>query len=246
MDNSKFPADHKRIKKKLIAPMNHLLQDKGWKVNYQLVSHEHVVIPEIFWITYLDEKLGHYQTSKIMSALIKECNEIHKNEVGRITGLASSFLRLSDDNKKSLINRLSDLDLLITINEHLSPIKHLFPDFPLNFLIPIPKYYEIGSMEQLKKILSSLNDRLSSQTTFTIAHLIYPLLEMNFITINPTIPLHKPEELLDYPSSEKSQRMAATLRNMAKMVDRDILTTDSYSWQKNFWKQCFKLEPCKI
>jgi hypothetical protein len=246
MSEKQFPNDHKRVKKKLIAPMNHLFQERGWKVDFVEVCHERVLVPEIFWIAYLNDKLGSHKTSEIMIKIIRIANDINQIHSTKITGLASSFKRLGEPEQKVLLSRLEKEGVIDILNENIGGIKHLFEDFPLNFLITEPVIYNVGELQYLKNIITKLNDRLSKETTFTFAHLIYPLVSINFITVNLDSYILKTGYLLDYSITDESIRIASSLRSMSKLIDKEILTEDTFGWRKSFWKQCFKLEPCKI
>ena len=246
MNEKKFPHTHKRVKKKLLAPMNHLLQGKGWEVQYIEISHERTIVPEVFWITYLNDKIGLYETSLVMLKLIETSNKIHANNSQPISGLASSFNFLSTQEKDLVLNSLKKENILETFNHTLSGIKYLFPDFPLNFLITNPTLYEIGELDYLKSTLNILNDRLSKETTFTLAHLIYPLVSIDIIKVNSELSVLKTTELLKYPDTEESKLIAAELRMISKVVDGKLLKDDIFGWRKAFWRRCFILEPCRI
>lgn len=245
-NNNQFPNDHKRIKKTLIAPMNHLFQDNGQFNNFIEISHERVLVPEVFWITYLNNKIGSSKTSDIIFRIIKLANEDYKNDQHYITGLASSFNRLNSAEKEIFRNKLEAEGIVDVFNENISGIKYLFADFPLNFLITEQGISSVEELSYFKAILTKLNDRLSTETTFTFAHLIYPLISIGAVNINPSSVLFNPNVLTDYPNTEESNLIAAHLRMTSKMIDRNLLAEDVFSWRNSFWKQCFKLEPCHI
>lgn len=246
MAEKRFPEDHKRVKKKLIAPMNHAFQDRGWEVNFFEISYEKVVVPEVFWITYLNAKIGSFNASLVILKIIKLANKINTDSSGNISGLASSFHRLDDNQKKELIKELEKEGIIEILNKNISGIKHLFADFPLNFLITKPDIYQIGELQYLKKTLNKLNDRLSIDTTFTFAHLIYALISVEIITLHKSSVIFNINELSKYPNTEESEIIASHLRSMSKLIDKPLLNEDIFGWRNSFWKQCFKLEPCKI
>lgn len=240
-----FLKDHKRYKSKLYAPMNHLLQDKNWNVQFIEASHEKAVVPEVLWLAYIQEKFGVNTALNVIDKFVEVANNISGQDF-IINGYVSSLCRLNKDQSNQLFYELDKVGIIDIFTESLYNLKVLFPTFPASFLIKENDFYKVGSLEQLKNIVRKLNNRISLDTTFVLSNLMYPMIKIGRITFGPNYEFLHPKELFLNPDSEKSIRIAAEIRMNTKTIDQEIITYDKFNWQNEFWKQCLYLDPCKI
>ncbi len=224
--------------------MNHLLQDHGFEVQSQWVSHERIIVPEVLWLAYLDEHFGHNNASELITTVLKSATEAEPRV--QVNGYVSSFSRLDDAATDRLRFKLFETGALADLRLALSGLCHLFPSFPLLRLLGNDGPYIVGDVSKLKKTIETLNDRIGVTTTYTLAHLFYGSVMAGHVKINAGLSLAKPNSILGYPNTEESQKLAASLRGSSKMLDSEITTTDRFGWQRDFWKTCMEFEPPRI
>lgn len=224
--------------------MNHLLQDHGWAVHPQWVSHERVVVPEVLWLAYLDEHFGHNRASELITLVMTSASEVEPSV--QVNGYVSSFSRLDEAATDRLRAALTNAGVLSDLRFVLGGLCHLFPAFPLRALLGSSSPYIVGEVAKLKKMVETLNDRVGVTTTYTLGHLFYGTVMAGHVKINAGLSLAKPETISGYPDTEESQLLAASLRSSSKMLDAEITTADKFGWQRTFWKTCLELEPPKL
>lgn len=227
----KVLPEHKRTKGKLVAPMNHVLQDNGYHVEQRWVSHEEVVVPEILWLAYLDNDLGHARAAEVVTKLLEAVSKIAPTT--QVNGFASSFARLDDGSTAKLAEVLSAMRMLDDMRSSLADLGHLFPMFPLNRLLGKGVASNVH-VSKLKEIITLLNDRVGVATTYALALLFYGTRMTGRITINPGLTLSKPELIEDYPNTPESQMLAANLRASSKMLDPEVTTSIHSSGKRTF------------
>jgi hypothetical protein len=240
----KILRDYKRDKKKFLAPMNHMLQDRGWQVHYVDVNHRYEVIPEIIWLAILNEKFGINETSEVLSELIKTANELHNDSETFITGFASSWTNLKIE-KSQFYSALEDKGISSLLSEGLSGFLHLFPESPLSVIVKRKEPYLIGELNLLKKIIVDLSDYESRETVFAMAHVIYTAVLIGRYQFSSQVDI-SPQKLVDYPNTFDSLKIASTLRASLRMFYGNTIKNSENVTNKYFWKRCLELEPCKI
>lgn len=240
----KILNEYKRDKKKFIAPMNYMLQDRGWQVHYVEVNHRYEVIPEIIWLAILNEKFGINETSEVLTELIKIANELNKDSKTFITGFASSWINIKNE-KSQLHTALDKKGISSFLSEGLSGFLHLFPESPLSVIIKRKETYIIGEIDLLKKMIKYLSDYESKETIFAMAHVIYTAVLINKYQFSKQVDI-SPRKLVDYPNTFDSLRIAATLRASLRMFYGNTLKDSEFKTNKYFWQRCLELEPCKI
>lgn len=244
MSPHKVLPEHKRTKKKLVAPMNHLLQDHGWTVHPQWVSHERVIVPEVLWLAYLDEHFGHNRASDLITFVMTSASEAEPSV--HVNGYASSFSRLNEPATERLRSSLVAKGVLRDLRSVVGGLCYLFPAFPLRNLLGPSEPDIAEEVTKLKKMIETLNDRIGITTTYTLGHLFYGSVMAGHFKINADSSLANPLPITSYPDTEESQLFAASLRMNSKMMDSEITTKDPFGWQRAFWRTCLELEPPKL
>lgn len=244
MVDKKILNGYKRNKKKFLAPMNHMFQDKGWTVKYIDINYRYEIVPEILWLALLNEKYGIYKTSMITSKLFTIMNNFNINKDIFISCFTSSWANFNFNiSDFHLELKKEGIDFLLS--EGLSGFIHLFPETPLSVLVAKKELYLLGELKTIKKILYSLSDKESKETVFAIASVIYIAIRYNNVLFSNEIDIN-PKKLLDYPNTVDSLKIASTLRASILQFYGKNIKNKNYLWQNYFWQRCLELEPCKI
>lgn len=243
MARKKVLEDYKKNKKKYLAPMNHLLQDRGWTVNAVEISHRYEIIPEIIWIAILHEKIGIELASEILPELLKIGISHKQTEKSRLSCFASSwkFIDLSG----SFVQELEEAGFVEIFSTALSGFIHLFPESAISCLVHKKQTYEIGELQLIKELVNKLSDSSSEETIFAMASVVYPAVINGLHQVDKSIDI-SPKKLLDYPDTFDSQRIASFLRNSIRMLYGNSLKGNDNLENRYFWKRCLELEPCKL
>lgn len=232
--------NYKRKRKKFIAPFNYTLQDKGWEVHYKWISHQLIIVPEIIWIDILNNALGESFTSQFLSHLCDVVNKYDKpfgafnNSFHKISNKSISELKLTTDFK----------NFKIYIEPVITDFLTLFPNNPLNKIFEVHHPYNIGSVGTLRKSIEILNDKDSLRCTIAFSHIIYSSAVGKILNLLPI--LSNPSEILKYPTTEKSEVMAACIRSSIKSLYGFLLDEEENEWNKDFWNTCRTLSNWKI
>jgi hypothetical protein len=240
----KILDEYKKDKKKFLAPMNYMFQERGWQVQYVDINHRYEVIPEIIWIAILNEKFGINETSQVLTELIKTANEVNKDSENFINGFASSWINLKN-NKSELHSALDKKGISSFLSVGLSGFLYLFPESPLSIIVKRKDTYIIGEIDLLKKMINYLSDYESRQTVFAMAHVMYTVVLINKYTFSEQVDI-SPQKLVDYPNTFDSLKIAATLKNSLRMFYGNTIKKYEYKTSKYFWQRCLEIEPCKI
>ncbi len=98
--------DHKRDRKKLVAPFNYMLG------GMQDISYIDSIMPEIVWLALLHEKFGVGEGAELARALSKAAIESVVREKVAFFGHISSYASLSDDERKTILAKLEGMEVL--------------------------------------------------------------------------------------------------------------------------------------
>lgn len=235
----KILSDHFKNKKKLKPPLN-------YHFNFLETNHANEVIPEVFWLDLYYEKFGLKATVDFVTLLTELTSEI-KSEVDLFNCcLISNYEKLLEKDKKELKQKLKLTVFNEKLNIALNGFNYFFPNSPISFLLNNSRTNKKNFIKSLKKTISNLYNRVSVNTTYTLANVIYSEGISGHLVINSDVERLDMNELLHYPNTEESKRVAAFVRTAIKPIIRMSIETDHPTWHRVFWETCFKIEPCRI
>lgn len=148
--------------------------------------------------------------------------------------------------KKRVIEKLTDLKMINDIRTALDPFVQLYPEFPGQFLtsgsqstIPSKLF-----LPNFKRILQQLYDPESPETVFMCALAIYATFALDMLRVDPSVSLSKFPEVENYPHTEISIRVAASVRSTCLMlVGSNVVEPKLFDWLSYFWNTGLLLEP---
>jgi hypothetical protein len=235
----KILSDHIKVKKKLRPTLNH-------HFNFKETSHDKEVIPEIFWIDLFYEKYGLKETVDLITDLTKLIEQHKINNSFFNCCLISNYEKLDDFDKSTILKFVKETYLYDKINSALDGMNYYFPNSPISFLLRNRKTNRVRFLKNLKKSILNLYNRTSINSTYALANAVYSQGIAGHLFFNSEIEKFDMNELLNYPNTDESKRVAALIRASIKPIIRVSIESDNPKWHKSFWQTCFELEPCKI
>lgn len=241
---SKLLADHKKTGKVFQPPLLSL----GTFVETAWLDFG---IPEFVWIHILCEECGTNEGSILFLEFTKITDKFLSTKInnGTASALLSSYSILSEIDKIAIIKTLKKKAILPRLRYVLTPFLFLYPNCPLNFVLEqsttdnFPKDYLTKYKEYLEKLL----DKTSFESTIVMANVINFLNHLDRLKIAEGNNMPEFKEVLDYPKTENSKRIASFLRSTISMCfNKEWDYNRDNEWIKYFWNQNLRLEPFKI
>ncbi|HLD52414.1 MAG TPA: hypothetical protein VJA82_03860 [Sediminibacterium sp.] len=241
---SKLLADHKQTGKLFQPPLLTL----GTFVETAWLDFG---IPEFIWIHILCEECGIDEGSILFLEFTKISDKYFSSKTnnGTASTLISSYSILSEDDKIQIIKALKKNGLLSRLKYILSPFLFLYPNCPLNFILEqdIANNLHKEYLFKYKEYLEKLTDKTSFESTIVMANVVSFLNHLNRLKIAQGNNFPDFKEVLDYPETENSKRIASFLRSTISMCfNKEWDYNRDNEWIKYFWNQSYRLEPFKI
>lgn len=208
-------------------------------------------IPEFVWIHILCEECGTNEGSILFLEFTKISDKFFSSKInnGTASTLASCYSILSENDKSEIISDLKKKAILPRLKYVLTPFLSLYPMCPLNFILEdsvidnLHKEY----LSKYKEYLEKLTDKSSFESTIVMANVVNFLNHLDRLKIAEGNNLPELREVLDYPKTENSKRIASFLRSTISMCfNKEWDYNRENEWIKYFWNQSLRLEPFKI
>lgn len=241
---SKLLADHKKIGKVFQPPILGL----GTFVETTWLDFG---IPEFVWINILCEECGNDEGSILFLEFTKIIDKFLTPKInnGTAPALISSYSILSEDDKNEILVHLQKKALLPRLKYLLTPFLSLYPHCPLNFILKdnATESFRQEYLSKYKEYLKKLTDKTSFESTIVMANVVNFLNHLDRLKVAEGNNLPQLVEVLDYPNTENSKRIASFLRSTISMCfNKDWDYDRDNEWIKYFWNQSLRLEPFTI
>jgi hypothetical protein len=232
-------SDHQKIKKKLITPINQCL-------NIDETNHANDIVPEIIWLDILYCHYGLRETVEIITELTYQIEKLNV-DFGLFNCCVLSCYDKLDDNQKSVIKNDKTIQTIFTkINNALAGFKNYFSDSPIDFLLTVNDSNNILFIEKLKNSITNLFDRRSINSTYALATVFHSQNCAGHLFLSSKIEKFDMNEILKYPDTDESRRVAAFLRAFSKPFILQMQAEINSSWKNRFWNICYQIEPCYL
>jgi len=234
-------SDHKRVGKVFKPPLTHLgrFEETNW-LQYTM--------PELLWIALLLEKCGLRNGVDLCLELALEAQKLEDGDSKCWFAATSSYSALTGENKNILRKKLSGYSKLKYIQDALEPLIHFYPKCPLSFLFEDEDMNEsMGSRElsSFKEILSSMYSKRDRLPILVQTQGVYIALVSQKLRITKDSAMANLEAVLDYPNSEESLRIGATVCATCNMLIGELPEEGAKEWPNYFWQRGFELEDCE-
>lgn len=234
-------SDHKRDRKKLIAPFNYMLG------GIQDVSYIDAIMPEIVWLTLLHEEFGVREGAEVARLLSKVTMDSAPREKKAFFGHLSAYASLSDDEEKAVVARLGSNGILERLWRALLPLPAFYPECPMAFLFPdgVPGHLDRDrALGDLKRLLGEMYDRTSTTAVFALGTFTYLAFLGDALKVDPSVSLAKFPEIQNYPNTDLSKRIASGVRTFAYSYFGMVAKEEPSPWPTYFWNRGLELEKC--
>jgi hypothetical protein len=230
-------GDHKRVKSKLVAPFNDAFGPM------HEVSWINMMIPELLWIALVQQAWGPHRGVEIITAFTRDVRASDPKRDRTIWAAAGKFAALPDGVLTGIVEGRSYRDDLCG---PLAPLNAYYPDHPMSELVPAvtgpPWSQDLGG---LKGLVDDLFDRASTSSTMVQATATWLAFDAGRLKVSAGIALADFPRIEDYPKTEKSQRIAASIRaTLNQMLGELDLMASETGWPIAFWNRGLELEPC--
>lgn len=129
----------------------------------------------------------------------------------------------------------------------LAPLHAHYPDHPMHELVQAvaePTWPQ--DLSVLKGLVAELFNRASTRATMVQSTAIWLAFDSDRLKVSADMALSDFPRIEDYPSTDQSQRIAASIRATLNMMfgELDLMASGS-GWLIDFWNRGLELEPCE-
>lgn len=232
-------ADHRRVKSRLVTPFNDIIGP------LQEVSWINMMIPELLWIALVQEQYGPHRGVEIITAFTRVVRASHADRAATIWAAAGKFDTIPADELQHLVET-KGRTYADDLRAALRPLAAWYPTHPLNTLFTrVELVPEPGDLKHVKTIVAGLFDRASRLATMTQATAVWLAFDAGQLKVASHLAIAQFPEIEDYPDTELSQKIAASIRALLNMLFGEASAMASGStWPVAFWNRGLEIEPC--
>jgi hypothetical protein len=230
-------GDHKRVKSKLLTPFNNAFGPM------REVSWINMMIPELLWIALVQNAWGPRRGVEIITAFTRDLRASDPARDHTIWAAAGKFSALSEGVLASIVE---DRPYREQLCAPLAPLHAHYPEHPLRELVPVSENPPMWELRELKALVGGLFDRGSTSATLTQATATWLAFDADRLKVSAGLALADFPRIEDYPDTEQSQRIAASIRaTLNQMFGEVDLMASGTDWPVAFWNRGLRLEPCE-
>jgi len=230
-------GDHKRVKSKLVTPFNDAFGPM------REVSWINMMVPELLWIALVQNAWGARRGVEIITAFTRDVRASDPARNRTIWAAAGKFAALPPGVLSSIVeSRPYREDLCAP----LAPLHAHYPEHPLRELVSPAGTPSMRDLRALKVLVEGLFDRGSTSATLTQATATWLAFDADRLKVSTGLALADFPRIEDYPDTEQSQRIAASIRATLNKMFGDVdLMASGTEWPVTFWNRGLSLEPCE-
>ena len=202
-------------------------------------------VPELVWIALLIRLFGVQEGTAVAASVAKaaaRCDQTAKKAFAS----ASDYVALSDEHKRCVRSTLNAEGMLDKARQGLAALIHNYADFPLAFLVETVNGEEDDSrseLDALRGAIDDISDRQSHAGLFAQAAVIHIYVINDRLQVAPHVGLANLPAIEEYPMTEESLRVAASVRSAVTGLLLHDIPPD---WRYSFWNQGSSLGPCEM
>lgn len=230
-------GDHKRVKSKLVTPFNEAFGPM------REVSWVNTMIPELLWIALVQYAWGARRGVEIITAFTRDVRASNASRDRTIWASAGKFAELPEGMLATIVTGRAYREDLCS---PLAPLHAHYPDHPMRELVPKSSVPSSSDLGELKTLVGELFDRGSVVATMTQATATWLAFDSDRLKVNAGLALADFPRIEDYPETEQSLRIAASIRATLNQMfgDADAMASGS-DWPVAFWNRGLELERCE-
>lgn len=233
-------GDHKRVRSRLVTPLNAMLGP------IREVSWINTMIPELLWLALLHDAVGDHRAVEIVTAFSRDVRATSPDRDRTIWAAAGKFADLPPDVLPTLLVKKGE-SYADELRTAVTPLAAWYPAHPLNALFDgsLPEA-QPAMLAHVKATVAMLFDRSSRLATMVQASALWLVFDANRLKVAPGQSLAQFPRVEDYPTTELSQRIAASIRASLNQMfgEQDLMASDG-TWPIAFWNRGLVLEACE-
>ena len=233
-------TDHKMVRSKLVTPFNDAFGAM------REVSWINTMIPQLLWIALVQEKYGLQRGVEITTCFTRD---VRASELGRqevIWAAAGKYASIPTAELQAIVQEKGSA-YAEELCAALLPLASWYPAHPLNALFPdnAPSAHLEG-LAHLKAIVASLFDRSARDSMLVQATAVGIAFDTDRLIVAPHLALADFPKIEEYPKTEQSQEVAASIRATLNLMFGDTKWMASErDWPIAFWNRGLEIEPCE-
>lgn len=235
-------SDHRRVRSKLVTPFNDMLgpmTDVSW-IN--------TMIPELLWIALVHDVHGDHRAVEIVTAFTRAVRSHSSTSSDTVFAAAGRFSDLPEGALATIVSGL-DADVANDLRTALAPLAAWYPSHPLNSIFggdrapPGPK----PPLDRLRRMVAAMYDRSERSVIMVQATAIWLAFDSGRLKVAAHLSLASFPRIEDYPATELSQRIGASIRSsLNQMFGEGQMMASDGTWPIAFWNHGLRLEPCEL
>ena len=235
--SSKVLGSYQKVGSKFIPPMLQIM-----KLEY--ISWSSQILPEMVWWDVLADCV-----SLRFAAKVAEEIAVHFKSKGihdHWWAFVSDYNDLSNEDADELKAHLSSVNVLSPLTEGLSDFLNLYPDCPLSKLLDWRPagLIDVGYMLRFESRLRELENKRSKDGIFAQAQAVYMAFISGRLHVAEGLALADFPEVENYPTTERSLEVGASICATVNMLARDTLPKYADDdWVQYFWQRSLELHP---
>ncbi len=232
--------DHKRVGKRFIPPLVARLgelRETSWVKR---------MVPEVLWIALLQGDLGWRLGAQAAVEVGLVAQSLRPRTDGWF-GLTSPYATFTGRDQAILCDRLGESKLFAETRRILAPFVSAYPESPLAFVcegmkrVDQPKF-----ISRLRRLVEQILDKGDIAALRAILAVLEIASRAGLFRVFDGLALANIGALDDYPKTEASQLVAASLRSIAPMLEQDSIRGTNAVWPDYFWNRSLAVDRCEI
>lgn len=222
--------DHKRSGKRFIPK---LVDSLGQKLEY--VQWVNRIVPDLIWIALIIQKHGVNDGRRLAIEIARAAESQREGSSRYWFACASTFERIDEQGRRSIIEALSRRGLLDAIAVAILPLSARFRQFPMRFVNQSVPSCNGSHTRAINLAITEMCNRhsvVATQVQIVATEIGYAIGMMIDATGRPSIPF---DAISEFPDSDRSQLLAGTSRCTVSSIGMGPLESAAPSWPREFW-----------
>ena len=203
------------------------------------------IVPELVWIALLIHAFG-VQRGTAVALSIAKAAAVCDQTANRAFAAIGDYAELSANQKQCVRLALNSEGALGKARLGLESLIYYYAEFPLAFLANPDDLNEVPSrstLDDLREAIDNIIDRQGHAGTFAQATAVYIYFVNNQLTVSPGLSLANLPAIEEYPRTDESRRVAASVRSAVSFLFKRDTSSD---WRNSFWTQGRSLSSCEL
>lgn len=204
-------------------------------------------MPEMVWWDVLADRVSHRFAARVAEEIAKFFKRGDNRD--HWWAFISDYSHLSDDRASELRAHLSEANVLRQLAECLGDFLNLYPACPISKLLEWRPtgLVDVGYLLRFEKRLGELENKRSRDGVLVQAQAIYLGFLLGKLHVKQGLALADFPEVQDYPKTEKSLKVGASICSTVNMLGGRMLPKyPDDAWVQYFWKRSLELHPLKF